>query len=86
MNGVLHGHSIRYYVHLDNDYSVMSLLSLRLSSDDVCSLFSNRWIGEKITLESTDVPALSAILKFTTAVAYVFLYYRFNKVKLLHQQ
>ena len=67
---------------MDNDYSVMSLLSLRLSSDDVCSLFSNR----KFTLESTDVPALSAILKFTAAVEYVFLYYRFNKAKLLHQK
>ena len=53
----------------------MSLLSLRLSSEDICSLFSNRLMGKKFTLESTDVPALSAILKFTTAVEYVFLYY-----------
>ena len=51
----------------------MSLLSLRLSSDDVCSLFSNRLRGKKFT--SADVHALSAILKFTTAVEYVFLYY-----------
>ena len=56
---------------MDNDYSVMSLLSLCLSSD-VCSLFSNRLKGKKFT--SADVHALSAILKFTTAVEYVLLY------------